>query len=202
MLHNKSEATIDNTYSRFSVTAVSGSIRTQKSAGKVPPVTAYIAIGSNDSKPLEQVNKSVEYLCASKRLQLLRVSSWYLNAAVGHRQQPDFINGVAELQTTLTALELLDCLQGIEQQLGRTRPFANAPRCIDLDLLLFGRMVIELPRLTLPHPRMTKRDFVIYPLLEIAPQLRLPNNVPLCNYVQTVQKRPDMRILCDPESGG
>jgi 2-amino-4-hydroxy-6-hydroxymethyldihydropteridine diphosphokinase len=84
---------------------------------------------------------------------------------------PDFLNAVAELDTTLAPLELLDALQAIEQAHGRERPYRNAPRTLDLDLLLYGDLVLDTPRLTLPHPRLGERAFVLRPLLEIAPEL-------------------------------
>jgi 2-amino-4-hydroxy-6-hydroxymethyldihydropteridine diphosphokinase len=102
----------------------------------------------------------------------VKQSSLYRSAPVGHDEQPDFVNAVAQLETALPAERLLAELHEIEARHGRTRSFPNAPRTLDLDLLLYGDAVLALSALTVPHPRMHERAFVLKPLLEIAPQLR------------------------------
>jgi 2-amino-4-hydroxy-6-hydroxymethyldihydropteridine diphosphokinase len=105
---------------------------------------------------------------------VLRISSLYRTAPVGIRGQPDFINAVAKLATTLAPHELLEALFVVERQFGRRRDFPQAPRTLDLDLLLYDQLLLDSERLRLPHPRMHLRAFVIAPLLEIAPDCRIP----------------------------
>lgn len=105
---------------------------------------------------------------------VVKRSSLYRTAPVGYANQPDFINAVAQLETGLPAERLLDELQALEARHGRRRSFPNAPRTLDLDLLLYGRLVLKTDRLTLPHPRMREREFVLIPLREIAPDVEIP----------------------------
>jgi len=107
-------------------------------------------------------------------VRLLRASSLYRTAPVGYDNQPDFINAVAEITTDLAPLLLLRSLLALETAHGRERPFPNAPRVLDLDLLLYDDLSMHTPELTLPHPRMHSRGFVLLPLAEIAPALHIP----------------------------
>jgi 2-amino-4-hydroxy-6-hydroxymethyldihydropteridine diphosphokinase len=132
---------------------------------------AYVGIGSNLEDPESQVRRAFDELANIRDTRLKGKSSLYRSAPVGHADQPDFINAVAALETGLSADELFGELEGIEQQHGRQRSFANAPRTLDLDLLLFGNTTIRTEKLLVPHPRMHERAFVLHPLLEIAPQL-------------------------------
>ena len=109
-------------------------------------------------------------------IKVRQVSSLYETAAVGVTDQPDFLNAVAEIGTPLSAAALLDALLNLENLLGRKRTFRWGPRVIDLDLLLYGDEQIALPHLTVPHPRLRERAFVLIPLAEIAPQLTLPGD--------------------------
>lgn len=137
-------------------------------------VTAYIALGSNLQQPAEQVRAALAALAALPECSGLCTSSLYVTAPVGYADQPDFINAVARLDTTLSALALLAQLQALEAQFGRERSFRNAPRVLDLDLLLYGDERIDTLELTVPHPRMHERAFVLAPLAELAPALMLP----------------------------
>jgi 2-amino-4-hydroxy-6-hydroxymethyldihydropteridine diphosphokinase len=132
---------------------------------------AYVGIGSNLDDPRAQVLGAFEELDTLPHTRVVRKSSLYRTAPIGHERQPDFINAVAQLETGLPAERLLAELQAIEKRHGRERSFANAPRTLDLDLLLFGDAKLDLPQLTVPHPRMHERAFVLKPLLEITPQL-------------------------------
>ena len=134
---------------------------------------AYVGIGSNLEDPRAQVLQAVEELDRLPHTRVVKRSSLYRTAPVGHAAQPDFVNAVAQLETGLPAERLLAELQGIEARHGRKRSFPNAPRTLDLDLLLYGRAELSSPTLTLPHPRMHERAFVLRPLMEIAPELRL-----------------------------
>ena len=135
---------------------------------------AYIGIGSNLDEPRVQVMRAFEELAALPRSRLAARSSLYRSAPVGHAAQPDFFNAVAAVETGLGARELLGELQRIEARHGRRRSFPNAPRTLDLDLLLFGDERIDEPQLSVPHPRMHERAFVLLPLTEIDPQARIP----------------------------
>ena len=132
----------------------------------------YVGIGSNLADPVRQVSAALRELDVLPHTRLVKQSSLYRSAPVGHDEQPDFVNAVAQLETALPAERLLAELHEIEARHGRTRSFPNSPRTLDLDLLLYGDAVLALSALTVPHPRMHERAFVLKPLLEIAPQLR------------------------------
>jgi 2-amino-4-hydroxy-6-hydroxymethyldihydropteridine diphosphokinase len=135
---------------------------------------AYVALGSNLGEPQTTVQAALTALESLPRSTLVAVSSLYLSAPVGLRNQPDFINAVAALDTQLSADALLEELFAIEAHFGRKREFHHAPRTLDLDLLLHGSETRNSAQLTLPHPRMHERAFVLLPLLEIAPEASIP----------------------------
>lgn len=132
-------------------------------------VRAYVAIGANLGEARTSVEQAMEALDRLPQSRVTARSSLYRTAPF-EATGPDFINAVVELDTGLEPLALLGELQAIEAQAGRERPYRNAPRTLDLDLLSHGEQVIESPTLTLPHPRMQQRAFVLVPLAEIAPQ--------------------------------
>lgn len=139
-------------------------------------ITAYIGIGSNLAEPQKQVRHAITALRSVPASTLLAVSPWYGSHPVGGPAgQPDYVNGVACLQTRLAPHHLLDALQAIEQQQSRERHTRWGARTLDLDLLLYGDQSLHDERLTVPHPRMTERAFVLAPLADIAPRLVLPN---------------------------
>ena len=135
---------------------------------------AYVALGANLVNPAAQVRAALEALSHILDTRLLRASSLYCTAAITSDSQPDYINAVAALETSLTPDTLLTALFEIENEFGRRRDFHHAPRTLDLDLLLHDAQSIDTPRLSLPHPRMHLRAFVLVPLLEIAPDCRIP----------------------------
>jgi 2-amino-4-hydroxy-6-hydroxymethyldihydropteridine diphosphokinase len=137
------------------------------------PVTAYIGIGANLGDAPATVAAAVAALGQLPDCRGLQSSSIYRTAPVD-ATGPDFFNAVAVLATTLSPEALLTALQAVEQAFGRQRPYHHAPRTLDLDLLLYGDAVCATPRLTLPHPRLHLRAFVLQPLLEIAPDLAAP----------------------------
>jgi 2-amino-4-hydroxy-6-hydroxymethyldihydropteridine diphosphokinase len=137
---------------------------------------AYIALGANLGDPAASVLAAFDALARVPQTTLRARSSLYRTKPVGLRNQPDFINAVAALDTDLAAEALLDQLFLIEARFGRSRSVPNAPRTLDLDLLLHGDSVLAGPRLILPHPRMHERAFVIAPLVEIAPDCRIPGH--------------------------
>ena len=140
---------------------------------------AFVAIGSNlngdlDS-PASQVIRAFQRIERLPKTKLIKTSSLYKTAPVGYTDQPDFINAVAEISTELNPLTLLTAILNIEHQAGRERPFANAPRVLDCDLLVYDDVTMSTEKLTLPHPRMFERGFVLLPLAEIAPNLTSPS---------------------------
>lgn len=138
--------------------------------------SAFIAIGSNLQQPQLQVKQAIHAISELPHTSLVQHSSLYRTTPVGYDNQPDFINAVAEVETSLKPLELLRALLALEDMQGRERPFPNAPRVLDLDLLLYNGNIMNTPELTLPHPRMHTRGFVMLPLAEIAPDLVIPQH--------------------------
>jgi 2-amino-4-hydroxy-6-hydroxymethyldihydropteridine diphosphokinase len=136
--------------------------------------TAFIGLGSNLGEPEARLRLAFAALAALPQTRLVAASSLYRSAPVGFAEQPDFINAVAQLATALAPQALLAALLGIEQRFGRERSFRNAPRTLDLDLLLYDAQSIAEPGLSVPHPRMHERAFVLAPLAEIAPDCDIP----------------------------
>ncbi len=134
----------------------------------------YIALGSNLQSPVAQLQKALTSLSELPQVTVKKISPFYQSAPLGPQDQPDFINAVALLETSLSAIELLDVLQSIENNQGRVRHRHWGERTLDLDILLFNNDVINTPRLTVPHYAMREREFVIVPLFDIAPNLMLP----------------------------
>lgn len=143
---------------------------------------AYVGIGANLGDAAQTVRAAAERL---RPLGLRRLSSLYRSAPVD-AAGPDFVNAVAELDSPLPPLALLRELQAIEQDFGRQRPYRNAPRTLDLDLLLHGEARLAGEALTLPHPRLQQRAFVLQPLLELAPALLVPGLGPLMDHLPAV----------------
>ena len=140
------------------------------------PVSAHIGLGANLGEPVRAVRQALRDIARIPGTQLVAQSSLYRSKPVD-AGGADFINAVVEVATTLSAPELLRELQRIEQAAGRERPYRNAPRTLDLDLLLYGSGRIDSAELTLPHPRLLERAFVLVPLAEIAPQRVHPSQL-------------------------
>ncbi|MBY4678285.1 2-amino-4-hydroxy-6-hydroxymethyldihydropteridine diphosphokinase [Marinobacterium arenosum] len=138
-------------------------------------IRCYIGLGSNLEDPRGQVSRALQELEQIPQSQLVTASSLYRSDPVGPPGQPDYINAVACLDSALEPYALLDQLQAIEQAHQRVRKIHWGPRTLDLDLLLYGDQIIASERLTVPHAFMKERSFVLWPLAEIAPQLRLPD---------------------------
>jgi len=137
---------------------------------------AFVGIGSNLGEPERQIAAALELLRAVDGIDVVAVSSLRETEPVGYLDQPNFLNGAAALETELSPRELLDRLLAIELQLGRERGTGPrfGPRTIDLDLLLYGDVVVEEPGLTVPHPRLAERRFALEPLAELDPELEIP----------------------------
>jgi 2-amino-4-hydroxy-6-hydroxymethyldihydropteridine diphosphokinase len=134
------------------------------------PVEAYIALGANLGDASTAVRAAIEQIAGSEGIHLIARSSLYRTAPI-ESSGDDYINAVVKIFSRLPACSLLSLLQKIEHETGRERPYRNAPRCLDLDLLLYGSARIDSEKLTVPHPRMQDRAFVLLPLQEIAPEL-------------------------------
>ncbi|EJC4228348.1 2-amino-4-hydroxy-6-hydroxymethyldihydropteridine diphosphokinase [Salmonella enterica] len=141
---------------------------------------AYIALGSNQASPLEQVNAALKAIAGIPDSRIVAVSSFYRTPPLGPQDQPDYLNAAVALDTALTAEDLLNHTQRIELQQGRIRKAERwGPRTLDLDIMLFGDEVINTQRLTVPHYDMKNRGFMLWPLFEIAPDLIFPDGLPL-----------------------
>jgi 2-amino-4-hydroxy-6-hydroxymethyldihydropteridine diphosphokinase len=148
---------------------------------------AYVGLGSNLDDPSAQLERAIAALAAVPNSRLVRVSSVYRNPPMGPADQPDYLNAVAGLLTCLEPAALLTELQGIEAVQGRRRDGPRwGARTLDLDLLLVGDVRLDSPVLTLPHPGLRERPFVVIPLAEIAPGLRLPDGTLIAGLVDTV----------------
>ena len=137
-------------------------------------VTAFIGLGSNLGDPPAQIQCAIQTLAALPTTRFVRRSSLYRNPPAGYLDQPEFVNAVARIETRLAPRDLLEQLLAIERAHGRVRDFPNAPRTLDLDILLYGERTVREPGLTIPHPRMLERAFVLVPLAEIAPDAVVP----------------------------
>lgn len=135
----------------------------------------YIGLGSNLENPLQQIKTALHDLQLSADINIVSVSSLFQSSPMGPTDQPDFINAVCALETTLTPHQLLDVLQFIEQLHGRVRKRPWGERTLDLDILLYGNQTVDDERLQIPHPGIKERAFVLYPLAEIAPNVEIPN---------------------------
>ena len=154
---------------------------------------AYIGLGANLGDAQATLQAALQAMACMPGSRLLGVSSFYRSAPVD-ATGPDFTNAVAVLHTTLAPLALLEALQAIEQQFGRQRPYLNAPRTLDLDLLLLDDQVLCSTRLTLPHPRLHQRAFVLQPLLELAPALLAPGLGALADHLPATAGQPLQRL--------
>lgn len=149
------------------------------------PVRCYVGLGSNLDDPILQVRRGLTALAALPDTEVVQPSSLYRSPPMGPPGQPDYVNAVCALATRLAAPRLFAHLQGIEDRHGRVRgPVRWGPRILDLDLLLYGDAELSGPDLTVPHPGLAERAFVLYPLLEIAPDLQVPSLGPIASLIR------------------
>jgi 2-amino-4-hydroxy-6-hydroxymethyldihydropteridine diphosphokinase len=157
-------------------------------------VTAFVALGSNLDDPPAQIHRALEALAGLAATRLVRRSSLYRNPPSGYLDQPEFVNAVAQIETRLAPRALLEQLLAIEQVHGRVRAAPNGPRTLDLDILLYGGRTLREPGLTIPHPRMLERAFVLVPLAEIAPDAVLPAGGRIADLVRDVDATTLVRL--------
>lgn len=155
---------------------------------------AFIALGANLGDPAATIRAAFEALNELPESRLLACSELYRTAPVGMTEQPEFVNAAARIETTLAPEALLDALLAIEHRFGRIRAERNGPRTLDLDILLYDDLVIDTPRLTLPHPRLHLRAFVLYPLADLAPDLALPGRGTLAAWLPAVANQGICRL--------
>jgi 2-amino-4-hydroxy-6-hydroxymethyldihydropteridine diphosphokinase len=156
--------------------------------------TAYIGLGSNLNEPQQQVLQAIAKLKTLAQSHLICASSLYLTPPWGIEDQPPFINAVIKIHTQLEPSVLLDELLAIEAAQGRVRDIRYGPRIIDCDILLYGEKQIATPRLSVPHPYLEKRSFVVIPLYEIAPTLILPSGLPLAEAVKQFKNEKQEKL--------
>jgi len=161
---------------------------------EAPTHIAHIGLGANLADPEKQVRAALDELAAAPGIVLERKSSLYRTAPIGYDNQPDFINAVARVRTTLEPQALLDALLDIERTHGRVREFLNAPRTLDLDVLLYEDRVINTDTLNVPHPRAHLRAFVLLPLLEVSPDVLIPGIGPASAWLAHCQDQPIQRV--------
>ena len=155
---------------------------------------AYVGLGANIGEPRAQMLAAWDALGRIPQTRAIARSSLYRSAPMGYEDQPDFLNCVAKLETTLEPRALLSHLQQIERDLGRARSFQGAPRTIDLDLLLYGSEVIDTPDLAVPHPRMHERAFVLEPLVELDPGAIIPGRGSAAEYLRACGAQRIQRV--------
>jgi 2-amino-4-hydroxy-6-hydroxymethyldihydropteridine diphosphokinase len=155
---------------------------------------AYVGLGSNLEEPRAQLARAFKELASLPETRLLARSPLYRSAPVDAPDQDDFLNAVAALETRLAPSRLLAELQAIEDRHGRRRPYQRAPRTLDLDLLLYGGRTIDAPGLTVPHPRMHQRAFVLRPLLDLDPRASVPGVGAVRDLLQACQAQSIARL--------
>lgn len=161
--------------------------------------TAFVGLGSNLEDPISQLQRAFADLDALPGTRLVARSSLYRSAPVGYLDQPDFVNAVARLETSLTPQDLLKSLLNIEHVHGRERTFRNAPRTLDLDVLLYDELQMHEHGLTIPHPQMHLRAFVLQPLLELAPTCAIPG---VGRAAQALDECADQSLERMPDAAG
>ena len=157
-------------------------------------VTAFVALGSNLDDPAAQIRSALRALASLPGTRLAGVSSLYRNPAEGGAEQPEFVNAVARLATRLGPRELLERLLEVERAHGRARSSPNAPRTLDLDIVLYGDEVVSEPDLIVPHPRMAGRAFVLVPLAELAPDTVVPGRGRAADLARNVDASGMMKL--------
>ena len=158
-------------------------------------IAAYVGLGSNLEDPLGQIRRALDELARIPETHVTARSPLYKSPPLGPQHQPDYINAVAALDTGLAPLELLAALREIETRHGRRRDGTRwGPRSLDLDILLYGELVMSTPELSLPHPGLPERAFVLYPLHDIAPLLAVPGKGTVRELRELISGAPPERL--------
>ena len=157
-------------------------------------VTAYIGLGANLGDPQTSVERAIAALNSIPHTSVTAQSSLFCTAPIDATGD-DYVNAVAQIATTLPAIDLLAALQQVENAAGRQRPYPNAPRVLDLDLLLYGTEIIRSATLTVPHPRLTERAFTLIPLLQIDALIHIPGRGPAHDFVAGIAGQSIRKII-------
>lgn len=160
-----------------------------QATSRTKPAAVYIGLGSNLEQPYLQIKKAIVALHNLPGTKVLNDSGYFKSSPMGPEDQPDYINAVVELETTLDAIELLQRCQQIEQQQGRVKKRHWGERSIDLDILLYADELIDAENLMVPHPGICQRDFVYLPLLKLNPEIDIPGKGVLKNILNVEQKQ-------------
>ena len=158
-------------------------------------VVAYISVGSNLNNPYQQVKSAIGKLKIADNIYIETISGWYLSDPVGPKNQSRYVNGVIKISTRLSPNQLLKKLHEIEDAHGRIRNVRWGPRTLDLDILLYGSRMMNTKKLTIPHPEMKIRNFVLTPLADIEPDLVLPDGSILSSLLENSQLKEIVPIL-------
>jgi 2-amino-4-hydroxy-6-hydroxymethyldihydropteridine diphosphokinase len=158
-------------------------------------VVAYISVGSNLNNPYQQVKSAIGKLKIADNIYIETISGWYLSDPVGPKNQSRYVNGVIKISTRLSPNQLLKKLHEIEDAHGRIRNVRWGPRTLDLDILLYGSRMMNTKKLTIPHPEMKIRNFVLTPLADIEPDLVLPDGSILSSLLKNNQLKDIVPIL-------
>ena len=158
-------------------------------------VVAYISVGSNLNNPYQQVKSAIGKLKIADNIYIETISGWYLSDPVGPKNQSRYVNGVIKISTRLSPNQLLKKLHEIEDAHGRIRNVRWGPRTLDLDILLYGSRMMNTKKLTIPHPEMKIRNFVLTPLADIEPDLVLPDGSILSSLLENNQLKEVVPIL-------
>lgn len=158
-------------------------------------IHSYISLGSNLGEREQYIKSALNELQNHQGIKLLRVAALYETAPWGYLEQNWFLNTVAEIETELTPVELLNLLTGIEANLGRTREKHWGPRTIDLDILLYGQETVNLEELQIPHPRLTERAFVLVPLAELCADMRLPDGQEVSSLKEKISREQEINMV-------
>ena len=155
---------------------------------------AFIALGSNLSNPITQIQQAVVHLQSHQSIEVIKHSSLYQSSPMGPQDQPDFINSVAKINTSLDPLDLLSTLKSIENEMGRVKGERWGARVIDLDILLYEQLEMDLEQLTIPHIGLSERNFVLVPLLEIEPELEITGKGSIQSLINDLENRTNIQL--------
>ncbi len=165
------------------------------------PAKIYLGLGSNLNSPPRQIKAALKAIAKLPETQLVRCAPWYRSIAIGPGSQARYINTVAEIDSALKPRALLQSLQQIEKQQGRKRIVRWGPRSLDIDILLYAHQTLNTRQLQIPHPRLCERNFVLQPLVDIAPALTLPNGTPLAKLLANCSPEGIVRLSAGGSSG-
>ncbi len=165
------------------------------------PAKAFLGLGSNLNHPPRQIKAALKAIAKLQGTQLLLCAPWYKSIAIGPGSQPPYINTVVEINTVLKPRALLRTLQQIEKQQGRKRIVRWGPRTLDIDILLYANQTLNTQQLQIPHPRLGERNFVLYPLANIAPQISLPDGTALAKLLANCSSEGIVRLSAGGSGG-